>query len=336
MDISKGNLECSVQADGQHNTITEMIKVGSAGFQLLERVVTGESGDHLLGSLVMTADKRWGKGRTVPRPVEKTRNAAASFANFSIVLSIGALEFFLNDLIRDVLRFCPTLRFPNEPSLKHDHSKHYSKDEFHGYDCCDGAANNFSRSVRMWEKIPRIQSVLGLSLGKVNDVKSLFDYFRLARNCIVHESARASKDLADHSWSTALNKWDQSHRGQTPPPQQFSMGATVSFLPYEAILCAAVCRYIAMEFTKEAVLLLGDVGMIEMASFYTLFLTPPAANRHIPKKAKLPENVIKQSLIGRYRVRKINDSEIIDALRERGAWKAVRRSFEQRYSNSTK
>lgn len=170
---------------------------------------------------------------------------------------------------------------------------------------------------------------LGWEKDVLTGVEPLFTYFSKARNCIVHRSARASKDLATFSIQSGLiacvSGWKGPRNKRLPSLPAVSAGIEVSFLPRHAVLSSEVCRRIAVDANERLLNYLGDDGVVCMAAHHSLLSDEPITM----DARKSARAILNYLLTSRYRVKLQNRDEAVQVLSRMGKWKPYLRRYER-------
>jgi hypothetical protein len=171
---------------------------------------------------------------------------------------------------------------------------------------------------------------LGVDSTTITADVDMVNFFRTARNCVVHRSNRASKRLSDLRASpqleVALRTWPHRRGKWTIDLPEVSQNQVVPWLPRHAIMASAVYYRCAVYLDRAAVSTLGRDGMVAMAAHWCLL-----ADNLVPSPAKLDaQTMVRTQLAERYFVRGTALAEIVQALRNNGIWDRAQQEFAAR------
>jgi hypothetical protein len=184
-------------------------------------------------------------------------------------------------------------------------------------------------------KVAQLYERLDWDITPIRSYMPLFDFFYLARNCIVHRSGRATEALASWSVSPELAN---SHAAfptrkgtQLPKLPDISVDKEIQWLPRHAVLASATCYEIAKSINGRLAERLASEGLVYMAAYHSLL-----AKERVPTGARRStEIVIRHVLTDRYRVDGVTRAEIPECLRRIGKWRECLDGFQKLKSQET-
>jgi hypothetical protein len=180
--------------------------------------------------------------------------------------------------------------------------------------------------------LARLIRLLGIDVAAMADLSQMVRFFDVARNCVVHRSGRASKQLAEialsASFAATLRRWPRrTGKWQIGVPD-VREGAPVEWRPRHAIMASDVYFRCALEIDRAVVQRLGEIGIVNMAAYWCLLTENPRPCQ----ASRSPETMIRTQLMTRYRARKVGRAEPVAFLRDAGRWSDVRTAFARRTS----
>lgn len=176
---------------------------------------------------------------------------------------------------------------------------------------------------------PKLYAELSWNKGILQTVGPLYEYFSKVRNCVVHRSGRASKELNKYAGSSQLaqcvNTWQGPRQKRLPSLPTVSIGNDLPLLPRHAILASEICRRIAVDANKQLIDYLGMEGVAYMAAYHSLFSDSPM----LTNARNSAQALLNTILTNRYRVKLEYREEAVQALGRLGKWKPYLRKFEK-------
>lgn len=179
-----------------------------------------------------------------------------------------------------------------------------------------------SRSKTDEEGFPpsKLYELLKWDKDVLESVGPLYDYFSLARNCIVHRSGRASKALKSQAESSELEACIESWHGRNirrvPKLPIVEADDELPLLPRHAVLSGEVGRRIAVDANEKLREFLGATGILYMAAYHSMFCDQPVSS---PAR-RFPYATLNYILTDRYRVELDTRNEAEHKLRKMGEW----------------
>jgi hypothetical protein len=238
-----------------------------------------------------TGSEPWGKELKF-RDYRRYANTTSSFlASMGIVRAFAAFEDFLTTTVADLAR----TRFIRE----HE----------------DPAASYSEETGPLKKQL----ALIGIEPSKIATELSIYEYFSMTRNCIVHRNGRASNELAQYAGSDEFEKayrmWSAGRARSKPTLPVITLQSTIAWSPRHAILCGILLYKIAEEINKVAIQTVGMDGQIYLAAFYALI----SENRHQIEAYKSAVKMINFLLSTRYRV-DVSQQAIIGSLKKSNVW----------------
>jgi hypothetical protein len=325
MDLSAASLEAFVRYHYFHEGFNSSVQVSLAGIITLRRIVDVRDGQHVLSSLIRSTGMPWPSNPRSANPIKVIDQVIVSLAQLSVVEALSAFDWFTIDLAANLAQFSSTLR-KNGP-FKHAHSAIVC-DHKHPVEycvCCRACAIQYGDNHKLAIRIQDLCSDLHLLDPAIEKLLPLFKYFRLVRNAVAHFNGIATSELVAHSQSSdlgnSLSYWDKVTRGAHPKLPELFSGLPIRVTMAHAILASAVCYRIAKALNRNSVSLVGPKGFVHMAAFYALFCSQ---HEFRSSQHDHPESAINYFLTKRYRVKAINNTEVIQIAKELGIWKDVK------------
>jgi hypothetical protein len=160
-------------------------------------------------------------------------------------------------------------------------------------------------------------------------VGPLYDYFSLARNCIVHRSGRASRALKLQAGSlelaTCIEHWHGRKIRRVPTLPVVQDNDELLLLPRHAVLAGEVGRRIAVDANEKLREFLGLSGLLYMAAYHSMFSEQPVRT---PAR-RFPYAILNYILTDRYHVRLSDRAEAEQMLRKIGKWTKYETKWKQ-------
>lgn len=305
MNIQGANTEPFYLFRRFHENLGSNIKLAYGALQAIsqnEGAKLPDKGSRLI--VLPTGGEPWGSNthwRDVKRRVPLVRRL---LSQMGLVLVASAFEDFLINVISEHSRyagFCGKETVAKGPSA-------------------GDTLRNLYTSLR-WDIKP------------IEYLLPLFDYFILARNCIVHRSGRASKAFVEHLESTLLGDcieaWPSKPGKRLPQLPQVREGRDIPLFPRHAILFSEVCHRAAVEINSLLSGFLGVEGTVYMAAYHGLL-----ADDHVQTNARRsPEQIINFILTDRCHVPVPDKYEVIQILKGLNKWKQCLTKYNKLYPN---
>lgn len=256
-------------------------------------------------------DEPWGNRKTRWRTIKRRVPLVRDFiAQMALVLVTSAFEDFVSNVISEHSRYSgfSGQEPPSKPLLDQEND---SRDPLrHLY------------SSLQWDAQP-IQYLL-----------PLYDYFILARNCVVHRAGRASDALVEKAGSgrlqDCLENWPSRPGKKLPQLPQIQEGHDIPFLPRHAILFSEVCQRAARDINSRLLEYLGADGIVYMAAYHGLL----ADDRIKTNARRSPEQIINLILTERCRASVPDKYEVIGILKKLNAWNRCRTKYNKLFPNA--
>jgi len=258
-----------------------------------------------------TGDEPWGNPKTHWRTIKRRVPLVREFiAQMALVLVTSAFEDFVSNVISEHNRYSgfsgkqpPPRPLSNQENESRDPLRHLY-------------------SSLQWDAKP-IQYLL-----------PVYDYFTLARNCVVHRAGRASDTLIEVASSSllrdCLENWPSRPGKILPQLPQIQRGHDTPFLPRHAILFSEVCQRAAREIDARLLEYLGVDGIVYMAAYHGLL----ADDRIKTSARRSPEQIINLMLTQRCRVAVPDKYEVIGILKRLNTWNRCRSKYNKLFPNA--
>ena len=166
------------------------------------------------------------------------------------------------------------------------------------------------------------------------EVLPIVDYFRQARNRIIHQQGVASSELSSLSRSTELADARRALNAQlrraSPELPEFAVGDVVAFAHRHAIFFKIVVGRVFREFCNQLRPKLTEDGFLRMATHYSL---GTATHPYRGPRHHHAVTAVKRFLYDRYRVSALDDAKIIKRCQELGLWTEVSDRFNAIYGS---
>jgi hypothetical protein len=308
MNIETANTEPFYRFHRFHEEFNRNIKVAFGALQLLGHSASAEVTEGSKLVILPTGGEPWGDG-TKWRSLAPVSSQASKFlSQMGLVRVMSAFEDFLTNVKAEHDRYAnlPLGTAVDSPKLPEDEDD--SK-----------------------EVLVRLFAQLGWDMKPIAFLVPLFDYFSIARNCVVHRSARASEALVEQAQSSALAAclaaWPSARGKKLPTLPNVEQSREIPFLPRHSILASEVCYRAAEYVNTRLASFLGESGIVYMAAHHTLL-----ADERIPTAAKnSADRIVNYALAGRYRVVDLDPLESVKLLKQLDCWRKCLRRYEKLY-----
>jgi len=145
-----------------------------------------------------------------------------------------------------------------------------------------------TRSVEADGNLIRLLNRLEIPTTSLSAQLAIVEFYDCARNCIVHRSGRANKDLAQRAASPALKEAvrasARANAKWKPTIPDVVIGKPIQLQPRHAIMASGAYHRLASMLDKALVQRLGRKGFVRMASYWSLLAENPI---HTPVMLKL-------------------------------------------------
>lgn len=285
-----------------HNLFNRNVKLSFGSLQLATRLPVEAS--KLL--VLPTGNEPWGSD-TKWRNLEETAKSTAIFlAEMSIVRATAAWEHYLIGATAELSRASASGISEAAPSDT------------------DRVAGSEIPFIRFADQI-------NIERSKITKLIRMENFFTTARNCIVHRSNYASKNLEeqynDAEFRGILEEWPKRTGKWKLSLPLIETGKLVDWRPRHAIMASYVYYRCAVVLDKALLAILGPAGLTRMAAHHVFFALPP-----ISCNARLnPETMVRSVLCDRYKAKETSLVATIEHLRALGWWDRVRSAFHARF-----
>ena len=143
-------------------------------------------------------------------------------------------------------------------------------------------------------------AIVGIEAASIVDLARMATFFDVARNCVVHRSNRASRQLAalcaDPAFSETLSRWPKRVGKWKVSLPAIKEDEVVDWRPRHAIMASDV-YCCATTLDRVLVQMMGATGVARMAAHWCFFADLPGA---MPGKAQPGDDGPYAKLDGRY------------------------------------
>lgn len=261
--ITKANSTAFKTFGNTHEDIGNALKVISVGLSLTTKEIKGGTSSAALWSEVGLLAEQWGTKPTFSDTVIK--NAYSEIANLGLARSFSAFDRFLTDMEAELTSLeHHNLLTPSQVSIQ-----------------ADSEVGTVDETGLTFE---RFYLRRGFDKSRVDFVTPVFDYYRSARNCIIHRSGVASSEFESLANSTrladSLKNWvERTHEHGPLKLKAFKEGEEIRFDYFDAILCFSVLRLLALDADRQAVPQLGITGLTFLAAKHCIRQWKSGANK---------------------------------------------------------
>jgi len=311
MNIKGANTEAYYRFLRAHEDLGTNIKLAYGALHAIsrdEKPLTSGRSTNLI--FLPTGGEPWGKNTRWRSVKTRIPNVRKLISEMGLVLAASAFEDFLTNVHSEHARFSDFTRVEQFPQPASD-------------------GENEDR-----ERLRALFSALQWDITRIEYMLPLYDYFIIARNCVVHRSGRASPALVEKAESSVLaecvKKWP-SRPGRTIPQLPLVQeGHEISLLPRHVILFSEVCQRIALEMDGRLLEFLGVKGLVYLAAHHGLL----SENRIHTDAKRSPERVINLMLTERCQVQLADEFEVIAILKEMNLWTECRTTYQRLFGNA--
>ncbi len=205
MDISNASTEAFVRYHRFHEQFNSTVQVSLAGMVTLQRIVDTTNGKHIMNSLVQSTNMPWPLNPRSSEPKNIIDKAIKTMGQMATVEAISAFDWFTLDQASNLAQFSPLLRATGPFNHAHTSVICDHADPVDLCICCQACATQYCNNHKLVVRLENMCRDLRISDIDIDNLLPLFHYFRLARNCVVHASGRASKEFVVHCQSTELD-----------------------------------------------------------------------------------------------------------------------------------
>ncbi|WP_322418906.1 hypothetical protein [Mesorhizobium huakuii] len=309
VDFTGANTEASLRFHRFHESLNRSLKVQAIGLGILaDAVESGRSEKDIKAALYKRPGWLWGGMPDWRTPLSVIEDVRGDLGRSGLVRVFSAYDVFASDLTADVDRW---RSFTNTTVLSDDVPELESDYDEEGH---------VDRAARLFRYLSG--NAAGLHEWP------LYQYFRIARNCIVHRGGIASTAFADaypsDAITNALKGW-RERTGERTVPELVSAqkGQRLEFSHRQALSASSVLRLMVLHINAKFVKKLGRRGMVYLASRHALFTSPPVLSQDFDTVFA----AIGFLLDKRYRVRNFERHAVQRALRDLGITRQCREQF---------
>ncbi|WP_299969216.1 hypothetical protein [uncultured Roseobacter sp.] len=254
--IAQANTTAFKTFSNTHEEFGNALKVVSVGLSLVTEEIQAGTSPEALWSRVGLLTEKWGTVPLLSGTITET--AYFEIANLGLARSFSAFDRFLVDADAELTSLeSHSFLSPSQ----------FSTQETSGIETVDEPGLSLERFyVRR-----------GFDRSRVAFVAPVFDYYRSARNCIIHRSGVASSEMESLAKSSrlaeALHSWVE-HTSEHGPLKlkEFEEGEIIKFDYFDAILCSSILRRLALDINEQAVPLMGIKGLTFLAAKHCMSL----------------------------------------------------------------
>ncbi|MDG4647271.1 hypothetical protein P6F26_02340 [Roseibacterium sp. SDUM158017] len=250
LNIAKANSTAFKTFSNTHEELGNALKVVSVGLSLTTKEIQAGTSSAALWSQVGLLAEQWGTKPMFSDTIIET--AYSEVANLGLARSFSAFDRFLTDVEAEL----SSLEYHNLLS-----PSQVSTQVGSAVGTVDETGLNFERFYLRH----------GFDTSREDFVVPVFDYYRSARNCIIHRSGVASSELESMANSTrladALQSWvKRTHEHGPLKLKTFKEGDVIKFDYFDAILCFSVLRRLALDIDRQTVPRAGITGLTFLAA----------------------------------------------------------------------
>ncbi|MCK0101974.1 hypothetical protein [Pseudohalocynthiibacter sp. F2068] len=250
LSIERANTTAFKTFSNSHEELGNVLKIVSVGLSLTIEEIQNGTPAKSLWSRVGALSEHWG---TVPIFTQEIAETAyAEVANLGLARSFSAFDRYLSDIGAEL------------DSIDHYHSSQPVALKSGPDDDSGGLDNPGMAFERFCER-------QNFSRLNVEFVAPVFDYYRAARNCIIHRSGVASRELETKvisaSLSESLANWEELTNEHGPLKlKSFEEGEPIRLDYFDAILCSSILRRLALDIDAQVIRRMGIEGLTLLAA----------------------------------------------------------------------
>jgi hypothetical protein len=304
----RGNLESTLRFHKFHESLNKSIKVQVIGLGMLaDEIDAGISPTKIQERLYARSGWLWGGMPDLNDPTNLLETTRRDIGQAGLARAFSAFDLFLDELQADVDRWNHFYLTPSK--------------------IVDSAENEDSPEVV--DRVEKFYARLGADNSNVSHIWDVYQYFRFARDCIVHREGRASDALvtafANPGINTALNEWvERTDELTAPVLVKVTKGEQIDFTHQQALAASSTLRIIALDLTKIVAQTIGKEGFIYLAAYHAFYgreILPEVAGSSSMLKA------LNYMLSQRYRVHSFDKTEVSRILKKLGLTKKCSAKF---------
>lgn len=251
VNFSKANTSTFKRYSDTHEELGNLLKVVSIGLGLIDEANANKIPVQELWSKLEGRGRSWGTKPTITSEI--TTSAYYEIANLGLARSFSAFDAFLIGSAAELDSYSTydVMEMPSGTNPNTDD------------DGLEKAGMAFKRFYRD----------RGFKTSDINFLIPVFDYYTAARNCIIHRSGIASRELnkcvVSHELAHTVENWI-SLTGEHGPLRlkSFNQGDRVKFDYFDAILSSSVLRLLALNLNSQIVARVGVEGLTVLAAKY--------------------------------------------------------------------
>lgn len=241
VNINKANTTTFKTYSNTHEELGNVLKVVSIGLVLVDEATTNGTSAEELWSKLHGLGRGWGTKPLITAAV--TSSAYSEIANLGLARSFSAFDAFLVGSAAEL-----------------DSYRNYDLADPQTINTPDTDDDSLEKAGRALERFYRDR---GFEMSAIDFLIPVFDYYKSARNCIVHRSGIASKELcrieASEELAESVANWIKltGEHGQLKL-KRFNDGAQIRFDYFDAILSSSVLRLLALDLNSQIIARIGS------------------------------------------------------------------------------
>jgi hypothetical protein len=227
MNIKGANTEAYYRFLRTHEDLGSNIKLAYGALHAIsqdEEPIISDRNRKLI--FLPTGGEPWGKNTRWRSVKTRIPNVRKLISEMRLVLAASAFEDFLTNVQSDHTRFSDFNRKEKSPEPASE----------------EGSEGR--------ERLRLLFHSIQWDISPIEYLLPLYDYFVIARNCVVHRSGRASPALVEKAESSALRdcmeKWPSRAGKAIPQLPEVQVGRDIPLLPRHVILFSEVCQRVAL------------------------------------------------------------------------------------------
>ena len=209
-----------------HSELNDYVKLSTSAIDHLRDKSRSKSDlTKLISTLISQSGERWSP-QTYDQPFQRLDELRIQLTKSAIMWVYSSFEVFLNHV--------------------------------HGI-CSQVEANSYDIQIEEDKESKRLLKLYEMYEWNFNEIKYLFvvyNYYSLARHCIVHNMGKANNDLTlisqSEDFKNALDNWPTVIKGRTlSPPPEIDKEGNIFLSPHHAITYSDVCFRISQNINRR-------------------------------------------------------------------------------------
>lgn len=261
MDFENANLESGHNFHRFHEHLNHILKINVIALWVFrQQLAAGLSEAQIKEQIYEDGQgELWGGMPSWKNPDELLGVVKGDLGSNGVVRTFSAFDVFMDSLEAELESWNSYSNTRKKDSIQFVLSKGVSAED-------EKEVDKFFRLLdrRSWK------------LDHEREIKAIYTYYRLSRNCIVHRNGIASSALSDISKSEELKetigKWATITSDKTAPPHhEFRYGDLINFTHRDALFASSVTRMMALSINKLAIKEIGKEGVVFIAAQKYIF-----------------------------------------------------------------